>query len=95
LGGLNQGHVEQRRQTATALDFGACPLVVIGTKLGCLELIGLDVELPDLIFLIAGRQVQEENPVEPLRATEFGRQPRDVIGRADHEDVGAVVVEPA
>src|SRR5262245_31025247 len=82
------------------LDLGAGEAV--GARDQPIEVEGRRVALPlaqvhgeDLPAILGGRQVHEEDLVEPALAGELGRQLRDVVRGRDHEDGRRPVLEPA
>ena len=91
IGGLGQRHVEKRCQPAAGPDLGARPVGVIGPGLPFGNAKLTAVHLPDLIFLTAGRQVNEVDGIKSFCSGELGRQLGDVVASADKEDVGLVI----
>ena len=79
LGGLDQWCIEQCCQTATRLDLCTGPLVIDRSHLIGIKTVELDVQRPDLILLLAIRQIQEEHRVKPFGTYELRWQLLDVV----------------
>ena len=94
MSGLDQRDVQQCRQPAARTDLGARPRRVVrpGATFGNSKL--FDVHPPDQFLLRLVGQVEEEDPVETLRAGELRRQLGNVVAGADEEDVAGSVGKP-
>ena len=89
---LQKRHVQQGCQAATGSDLGPSPIGVVRPALAGIELKLPQIQLPDCLSLLGRRQVQKEDPIEPLGSAEFRRQTGDIVARANDVDVRCVVI---
>src|SRR5690606_36015778 len=76
------------------LDFGAGPLLVGGKRLLGVDLILLAINAPDGILRRATGQIEKVDSVKSLGSRKLGRQPRNIIGRANDKHLRSVVIKP-
>ena len=94
LGRSPQREVEQGRQAAARANLGTSPVAIVGSRLIGGKVEPIEIDSPDPILLSRSRKIEKEHGVEPLGPDELGRELADIIGRADEEHVGFMVVEP-
>ena len=94
-GRLDQRDVEQGRQPAARPDLGGRPVAVLRAGAGPGRGRTAARYIRQIASFSAGPGRSRKNVrVEPLAPRELRREPRDVVGRADHERVARPVVEP-
>jgi hypothetical protein len=64
LRGLNERHVQERRQPAARLDLGTGPVGVVRPGLLRVQPVGLRVDAPDCVLLVTPGKVDKEHAVE-------------------------------
>ena len=91
LRGLDERHVEQRREPTARLDLGTGPLGVVGPGLPGIETVVLLVDAPDPVFLFTARQVHERLAVEAFSTGELWQQLRGVVTGGDGDSCGRMM----
>ncbi len=94
LGGLNERHVQERRQPAARLDLSPGPVGLIRPGLRRVESLVPRRDSPDRDLLVKPREMDEQQAVEPLCTGKFRRQVPGIVADADEEDVRIMVVQP-
>ena len=92
VGSLHQRYIQQCRQSAAALDFGARELGVIWTTLLGVKVVVLEILLPNQVALLPAGKIQKEDRIKAFGTCQLWRKPADVVGRAYDKNLTFMVV---
>ncbi len=92
LSGFNERNAQQRGEPAARFDLGSRPLLIVGPGLIRFQTKPSEVHLPDDVFFLSPRQIEEKRPIQPFASEELGREFGDIIARQNEKRIRAATV---